>query len=42
MDGLFTTSSSIINTSERNARFFEVEAEKLDGWADDLKIGLKW
>lgn len=27
--------------SERNARFFEVEAEKLDGWADDLKIGLE-
>jgi hypothetical protein len=22
--------------SERNARFFEVEADKLDGWADDL------
>jgi len=27
--------------SERNARFFEVEAEKLDGWADDLKVGLE-
>jgi len=27
--------------SERNARFFEAEAEKLDGWADDLKIGLE-
>jgi adenine-specific DNA-methyltransferase len=27
--------------SERNARFFEVEAEKLDGWADDLKLGLE-
>jgi len=27
--------------SERNARFFEVEAEKLDGWADDLKMGLE-
>nr|MDQ2997871.1 DEAD/DEAH box helicase [Chloroflexota bacterium] len=27
--------------SERNARFFEVEAEKLDGWADDLKSGLE-
>jgi adenine-specific DNA-methyltransferase len=27
--------------SERNGRFFEEEAEKLDGWADDLKIGLE-
>ena len=25
----------------RNARFFEVEAAKLDGWADDLKVGLE-
>jgi adenine-specific DNA-methyltransferase len=29
------------NVSERNARFFEAEAEKLDGWADDLKVGLE-
>jgi adenine-specific DNA-methyltransferase len=27
--------------SERNARFFESEAEKLDSWADDLKVGLE-
>jgi adenine-specific DNA-methyltransferase len=27
--------------SERNARFFEMEAMKLDGWADDLKVGLE-
>ncbi len=27
--------------SERNARFFEAEAEKLDGWSDDLKLGLE-
>lgn len=27
--------------SERNARFFEEEAEKLDSWADDLKVGLE-
>ena len=27
--------------SERNARFFEAEAEKLDGRADDLKLGLE-
>ncbi len=29
------------NISERNARFFEAEAEKLEGWADDLKLGLE-
>ena len=27
--------------SERNARFFEAEAEKLDNWADDLKVSLE-
>jgi adenine-specific DNA-methyltransferase len=27
--------------SERNARLFEEEAAKLDGWADDLKLGLE-
>lgn len=27
--------------SERNARYFELEADKLDGWADDLKLGLE-
>jgi ERCC4-related helicase len=27
--------------SRRNARFFEEEATKLDGWADDLKVGLE-
>ena len=27
--------------SERNAKFFEAEADKLDGWADDLKLGLE-
>ena len=27
--------------SERNARFFEAEADKLEGWADDLKLGLE-
>ncbi len=29
------------NISQRNARFFEAEADKLDGWADDLKVGLE-
>ncbi|PWB79788.1 MAG: DEAD/DEAH box helicase [Candidatus Methylomirabilota bacterium] len=27
--------------SRRNATFFEAEADKLDGWADDLKVGLE-
>ncbi len=27
--------------SERNVHFFEAEADKLDGWADDLKVGLE-
>jgi adenine-specific DNA-methyltransferase len=27
--------------SQRNVAFFEAEAEKLDGWADDLKVGLE-
>jgi adenine-specific DNA-methyltransferase len=27
--------------SERNARFFESEASKLEGWAEDLKVGLE-
>jgi hypothetical protein len=29
------------SVSERNAQFFEAEAEKLEGWADDLKVGLE-
>ena len=27
--------------SERNGRFFEAEAAKLEGWADDIKVGLE-
>ena len=27
--------------SERNAQFFEVETDKLEGWSDDLKVGLE-
>ena len=27
--------------SERSAQVFEAEADKLDGWADDLKLGLE-
>ena len=29
------------DVNERNLKYFEVEAEKLDAWADDLKIGLE-
>jgi adenine-specific DNA-methyltransferase len=29
------------SVSERSASAFEAEAEKLDGWADDLKVGLE-
>lgn len=29
------------DVSDRNIRFFEAEADKLDGWADDLKVGLE-
>lgn len=29
------------SVSQRNARFFEAETEKLEGWADDLKLGLE-
>lgn len=29
------------DVSARNSRFFEAEAEKLEGWADDLKVGLE-
>lgn len=29
------------DVSERNAHFFSAEADKLDGWADDLKAGLE-
>lgn len=31
----------LMKVSERNSRFFEEEAEKLDGWADDMKQGLE-
>ncbi|HEY9227905.1 MAG TPA: hypothetical protein VIP11_14710, partial [Gemmatimonadaceae bacterium] len=30
-----------LDVSERNARFFGAESEKLEGWADDLKQGLE-
>ena len=27
--------------AKRNGHYYEAEAEKLDGWADDLKVGLE-
>lgn len=30
-----------LKISERNAQFFEQEADKLDGWAEDLKVTLE-
>ena len=29
------------DVSQRNVKFFELETDKLDGWADDLKLGLE-
>ncbi len=29
------------SSTKRIARLFEAEADKLDGWADDLKLGLE-
>ena len=45
-DGLGTAThirqQTILRTiTERNAQFFEAEANKLEGWADDLKLGLE-
>ena len=33
--------ATVRDISERNAQFFEVEVGKLEGWADDLKLGLE-
>jgi adenine-specific DNA-methyltransferase len=43
LDGQLSARQDAIrrDVSERNARFFEMEATKLDGWADDLKVGLE-
>jgi ERCC4-related helicase len=43
MDMLTRRQQTTIQQSiaERNARFFEQEAEKLDSWAEDLKLGLE-
>jgi adenine-specific DNA-methyltransferase len=43
LDGITTAGRAAVQRtiSERNGRFFEAEADKLDGWADDLKVGLE-
>jgi len=43
LDTLTTERQSAIQRAvkERNTRFFEIEVDKLEGWADDLKLGLE-
>lgn len=43
LETLTETQKTIIQNkiSERNAQFYEAEADKLDGWADDLKVALE-
>lgn len=43
MEGILLGKQEAIqqSISQRNAEYFEAEAEKLDGWADDLKVGLE-
>ena len=38
---MFRQEAIIQAVSQRNAAFFEAEANKLDGWAEDLNIGLE-
>ncbi len=41
-EGLQRQQNEILaNLTERNARFFETELDKLDRWSDDLKVGLE-
>lgn len=43
LDGLTAASEDKVKKfiSERNARFFAIEVDKLDRWADDLKLALE-
>jgi adenine-specific DNA-methyltransferase len=43
LDGITRQRQSVYlrNVSERNSTFFEGEVDKLDGWADDIKLGLE-
>lgn len=31
----------LLDVNQRNLKYFEAEVDKLDGWADDLKVGLE-
>ncbi|RLA49224.1 MAG: DEAD/DEAH box helicase, partial [Gammaproteobacteria bacterium] len=31
----------LMEVNQRNLKYFEAEVDKLDGWADDLKVGLE-
>lgn len=31
----------LLEVNQRNLKYFEAEVDKLDGWADDLKVGLE-
>ena len=35
------TTHILVEVNERNLKYFEVEVDKLDAWADDLKVGLE-
>ncbi len=42
MDDLNRRKTGILqDVNQRNLKYFEAEVEKLDGWADDLKVGLE-
>ncbi len=43
LDALTDERQAVIQRTikERNTRFFEIEVDKLEGWADDLKLGLE-
>jgi ERCC4-related helicase len=35
------TTDILVEVNERNLKYFEAEVDKLDAWADDLKVGLE-
>lgn len=43
LDASFMNQQKLVqnNISERNAHFYEAEADKLDSWSDDLKVALE-
>ena len=41
-DALTRRKTNILqDVNQRNLKYFEAEVDKLDGWADDLKVGLE-